>query len=146
MHSSRLLVGVGIDGLTALFALLWIYTLVARRRRGAPLGGSVRATLWAVVISFTLAHVNRWFDLWPAHPYFPSGHETLAACLATAAALEDRRLALLAFPLLALLGYALVRSGWHDRMEVVAGFLLGALVMAIAARIAYRARTESSQR
>ena len=118
---------VVIDGLVALLVLLWLLAIVARRRRGERVGGSLRATLWAVVISFIIAHVNRWFDLWPAHPYFPSGHETLAACLATAIVLENRRFALLAFALTAFLGYALVRFGWHDPMEVVAGFALGTL-------------------
>ncbi len=126
---------VFIDGLVALLALLWLLTLVARRRRGEPIVGSVRATLWAIVISFILAHLNRWFDLWPAHPYFPSGHETFAACIGTAAVFEKRRLVLPVFALIALLGYGLVRLGWHDPMEVIAGFALGTVVAAGALKV-----------
>lgn len=133
MHS--LLVEVVIDGLVALLVLLWLFSLLARRRSGEHLDGYVRTTLWAVVISYVFAHVNRWFDLWHAHPYFPSGHETLAACVGAAIVNRDRRYLFLVATLLALLGYALVRAGYHDPTEVVAGFVLGTVVALVAGAV-----------
>jgi len=109
---------------------LWIVALLARRRRGEPIAALVRATLFAVLVSFVLAHVNRWFDVWKSHPYFPSGHETFASCMGAAVVVADRRYVGLCAVLLATLGYALVRAGWHGRFEVIAGFLLGTATLA----------------
>ncbi len=120
-----------IECLAALPALLWAVALLARRHRGEPVAPLVRATLLAVLVSFVLAHLNRWFDLWKSHPYFPSGHETFASCMGAALVFADRRYAVVAAILLAVLGYALVRAGWHGRFEVVAGFLLGAATLAV---------------
>ncbi len=144
----RLLVAAVIDGLATLPFLLWLFVVAVRRARGERITSLVHAVLWAIAVSYVFAHVNRWFDLWKAHPYFPSGHETFASCMGTALVLIDRRWALLVLPSLALLGYGLVRVGWHGRLEVVVGFLLGTVVMATA-RAALRpsiAATSSSPR
>ena len=151
----RYLTAVFIDGLATLPFLLWCLIVALRRARGQRLAPLVRAALWAIALSFVLAHVNRWFDLWKSHPNFPSGHETFASCMGTALVLIDRRWVWLVLPLLGLLGYALVRAGWHGRLEVVGGFLLGTAVMAVlgTAKLGMgsgnrqvRARTDSSQR
>jgi membrane-associated phospholipid phosphatase len=107
----------------------WLVLLAVLNRRGVRVVGLVRATLWALVVSFILAHVNRWFLLWHRDPNFPSGHETFASCLWTAVVLIDRRFIIAALPLLALLAYVLVRAGWHGRLDVLGGFLLGTIAM-----------------
>lgn len=119
-----------IDTLATLPALAWIVVMLVRRERNLPVSAQIRAAVLAVVISFVLAHVNRWFDLWKQHPYFPSGHETFAACACTLLVAIDRRFLVPAMLLLALLGYSLVRTGWHGRFEVIGGFVLGAAVAA----------------
>lgn len=121
-----------LDSLATLPAIVWIVVILVRRRRGLPVGALVRATLLALVVSFVLAHVNRWLDLWKSHPYFPSGHETFASCMCAALVVLDRRFLVPAMLLLALLGYSLVRTGWHGRFEVVGGFVLGAGIAALA--------------
>jgi len=117
-----------IEMLAALPAVAWLVAAATRRSRGRPIAAFVRTTILAVLLSFVLAHINRWFDLWKAHPYFPSGHETFAACMATALVVLGRRTLVPMLALLALLGYLLVRMGWHGRFEVVAGAALGAAV------------------
>ncbi len=136
----RLGVAVTIECLAALPALLWVIVLLERRHRGKPVALLVRATLVAVLASFVLAHVNRWFDLWRSHPYFPSGHETFASCMGAALVFADRRYAPAAVIVLAALGYALVRAGWHGRLEVIAGFLLGTATLAVTQVIFSRPR------
>ena len=127
-----------IEFLAVLPAALWILTIAAQARRGRAAVAVAWPVVVAVAISFVLAHVNRWFDLWKAHPYFPSGHETFAACMATALVYADRRWAVPMLALLALLGSMLVRAGWHGRMEVVAGALLGIVVAAAVLQVMWR--------
>lgn len=124
-----------IDGLALLPAVAWLIAVIVRKRSGTAVGPLVRATVAAAILSFVLAHVNRWADLWPAHPNFPSGHETFASCMAVALAALDRRSLAFSAVLLAALGYALVRAGWHGRFEVVGGFLLGSAVMAASLKV-----------
>lgn len=119
-----------IDALAATPSLLWLVVIARRHERGLPISATVRATLLAVVLSYVLAHVNRWLDLWKAHPNFPSGHETFAACVGAALVYLDRRFLPYVLAILALLGFGLVRAGWHSRYEVIAGFLLGAGITA----------------
>jgi membrane-associated phospholipid phosphatase len=137
-----------IDALAALPFLIWVVTIAVRSKRSEPVAAIVRATLWAVAISYLLAHVNRWLDLWASHPNFPSGHVTAATCMWTALALVDRRYAPLGLAVLALLAYALVAAGWHGRLDVAGGFVLGSMAM-LAFGAPYRrarASTESSKR
>lgn len=119
-----------INGLALLPALVIVgFALHAPRRAVAILTVSG----CAIIISYVLAHVNRWFGLWPAHPYFPSGHETFASCCWTVLTLLDRRSAIPAIVALALLAYSLVIAGWHGRLDVVGGFVLGLVVSAAVA-------------
>jgi membrane-associated phospholipid phosphatase len=126
---------VFLDGMAALPAIVWLAYVIARVRRGVRNPAFVRATVEAVVAAFLLAHVNRWFDLWKSHPNFPSGHETVATCMAVALAAIDRRTLPFSAVLLAVLGYWLVRTGWHGRFEVIGGFLLGAAVMLVSLKV-----------
>jgi hypothetical protein len=115
-----LLVDGVIDGLAVL------PSLVFRRR---PIQNEIRATLWAIALSYVLAHVNRWFALWPAYPNFPSGHMTFASCVWTELVALDRRYAFAAVPALAVLGYELFHAGWQGRVDIAGGVVLGPLVM-----------------
>jgi hypothetical protein len=117
-----------IDGLAVLPFLVWIGVLVYLYDR-RPIQNEIRATLWAIAISYVFAHVNRWFGLWQAYPNFPSGHMTFASCVWTELALIDRRYVFAAPFALALLAYALFHSAWHGRVDIVGGFALGSLVM-----------------
>lgn len=137
-----------IDGLAALPFLLWLVAVELRRRRAQPTASLIRAALCAIAVSYLLAHLNRWLRLWPGRPDFPSGHVTFASCCWYALALLDRRFALLGLPLLGVLAYALVAAGWHGRLDVAGGFVLGSLAMAAfgGAYLRERASTESSQR
>lgn len=107
--------------------LVWIGVLVYLYRRH-PIGNEIRATLWAIAISYVLAHVNRWLGLWPAYPNFPSGHMTFASCVWTKLVLIDRRYSFAAVTGLGLLAYALYHSAWHGRVDLLGGFVLGVLV------------------
>jgi hypothetical protein len=117
-----------IDGLAVLPFLVWIGVLAYRYRRH-PIQNEIRATLWAIAISYVFAHVNRWFGLWQAYPNFPSGHMTFASCTWTELTLIDRRYAFAALPALGLLAYALFHAAWHGRVDLAGGFVLGVLVM-----------------
>jgi len=135
VHLPRQLVTVALDGVGVFLTLLWLFTVIMRHQRGEPIIVILRATLAALVISYIIAHVDRWFYLWPYHPDFPSGHETFASCIGTALVIEDRRYLWLVLPLLALLGYGLVRAGWHVPSDVAGGFLLGTVVMLICYKV-----------
>lgn len=126
---------VYIDTLATLPALVWLVVVLLRWRSGASVTAAVRAGVLAVAVSYVLAHVNRWLDLWKSHPYFPSGHETFASCMCALLVALDRRFLVPSMLVLALLGYSLVRSGWHGRFEVVGGFVLGAGVAACALQV-----------
>lgn len=116
-----------IDPLAALPAVVWIAAVLLRARAPGTRAHAT-ATVLAVVVSYLLAHVNRWFGLWPAHPNFPSGHETFASCVSVMLVQLDSRFLWLVVPILAVLGYLLVVSGWHSRSEVLGGFVLGVAV------------------
>ncbi|MEU4424682.1 phosphatase PAP2 family protein [Actinoplanes sp. NPDC024001] len=62
---------------------------------------------------------------------FPSNHATVAGALAVAILLVSPRLGLLAVPVAALVAFSRVFVGVHYPHDVVAGFLLGAVVTAV---------------
>ncbi len=124
-----------IDSLAALPAAVWLCAVISQSRRERRVANFAWATLAAVVISGILAHVNRWLFLWKSHPNFPSGHETFAACVGTALVALDRRYLPLSLAICVVLGYALVRAGWHGRLEVAGGFILGIAVAAGALQV-----------
>jgi hypothetical protein len=80
--------------------------------------------LVALVIASVLAHTNRWFDLWPAHRFFASGHMTF--CLGVALSLGMLRPWTLAItlPLLVPFGVALVALHFHNVWDVLGAFPL----------------------
>jgi len=100
-----------------------------------PAKGSFFArALLALVIAVCLAHVNRWFELWPAHRLFPSGHMTF--CLGVALSLGMLRTWTLAItlPLLVPFGAALVLLHFHSLWDVLGAVPLVVVVYGIVHR------------
>jgi hypothetical protein len=85
----------------------------------------------ALLIAVALAHVNRWFHLWPAHLLFPSGHMTF--CLGVTLSLARLRPWTLAvtLPLLIPFGIGLVAMHFHTVGDVLGAFPLVALVYGV---------------
>ena len=75
--------------------------------------------LTALVLAIILAHLNRSFDFWPAHPLFASGHMTF--CLGVSLSLGMLRPWTLAItlPLLIPFGVALVVLHFHNVWDVL---------------------------
>ncbi len=87
--------------------------------------------LVALLIAVALAHVNRWFHLWPSHLLFPSGHMTF--CLGVSVSLGLLRPWTLAItlPLLIPFGLGLVAMHFHTVGDLVGAFPLVALVYGV---------------
>jgi hypothetical protein len=87
--------------------------------------------LVALVIAVALAHVNRWFYLYPPHLLFPSGHMTF--CLGVSISLGMLRPWTLAItlPLLIPFGIGLVAMHFHTTLDVLGAFPLVALVYGV---------------
>jgi membrane-associated phospholipid phosphatase len=102
-------------------AVLWATPMSEKRRFFCR-------ALTALLIALILAHLNRWFDLWPAHRYFASGHMTF--CLGLSLSLGRIRpwTLLVTLPLLIPLGIALVMLHFHSVGDVLGAFLIVALV------------------
>ena len=116
--------------------ILWAVLVLLRHARewrargqGLPLARTLGVWLLAIVAVYVVAHINRWAHIWPGpHPIpyrFPSGHESLAACLATLGATLERRSLWLTVPLLGLYSTLIVLLGYHHPLDI-----LGALVLA----------------
>jgi hypothetical protein len=76
-------------------------------------------TLISLIIATTLAHVNRWFYLWPADPFFVSGHMTFSFGVALSLGAIRRWTFAITLPLLVPFGAALVILGFHTVLDVV---------------------------
>lgn len=77
----------------------------------------LRAAL-ALSIATVLSHLDRWFDLWPGHPYFASGHMTFVAGVAASLGFLRSWTALLTLPLLVPYGIALNKLGFHCPLDI----------------------------
>ncbi len=84
--------------------------------------------LTAFAIAIALAHVNRWFDLWPAHRYFASGHMTSSLGLALSLGMLRPWTLAVTLPLLVPFGMALVVLGFHTVGDVLGAIAIIALV------------------
>ena len=86
-------------------------------------------SLLAVGIAVTLAELGKKHQIWPGHPYFPSGHTTFAAAAATCIVIQRGwGWAWMVVPLVLLMAGSLVYGRWHTLDEVAAAMLLGPLV------------------
>jgi membrane-associated phospholipid phosphatase len=77
-----------------------------------------------LVLATVLVHLNRWFEIWPAHRYFASGHMTF--CLGITFSMARLRPWSLAItlPLLALEGIGLVAFHFHTLSDVLGAILI----------------------
>ena len=80
----------------------------------------------ALLVTFLIAHINRWMPLWRDHRAFPSGHMTFFLTVATSFFLLSRRSAMFTVPLALLYGWLIVFLGYHSWLD-----LLGALLVAV---------------
>ncbi len=75
---------------------------------------------------------ERAFDLYPSHPYFPSGHMTLCLCVALSLGIVRPWTLAITLPLLVFLGIGLVAVGFHTPIDVLGAVPVVLLVYAIA--------------
>ncbi len=68
---------------------------------------------------------GKYWEVWPGHPSFPSGHETFGLAVATSLVVWDRRWLGLALPLTLLLAWALVAAHYHTPVDVAGAWLVG---------------------
>jgi hypothetical protein len=87
-----------------------------------------------LAIATVLAHVNRWFDLWPAHLYFASGHMTFSFGVALSLGLLRPWTLAITLPLLIPFGIALVVLHFHDVVDVLGAIPLVLIVYGIVDR------------
>jgi len=78
----------------------------------------LRASL-AIGIALTLAHLNRLFDLWPAHRFFASGHMTFSLGVALSLGMLRPWTLAITLPLLIPFGMALIVLHFHDPEDVL---------------------------
>lgn len=114
------------------FALVVAPTLPGTRNGLDRGSGRIAYARYVVVcaagisVAVVLAEAGKHFGVWSGHGGFPSGHETFGAAVAALLIVRDRRWAVVALPVTALLAWSLVRAGYHSPADVTAGFLLGA--------------------
>ena len=83
-------------------------------------------TLGALFIVIILAHLNRWFHIWPSHKLFPSAH--MSFCLGVSVSLGMLRPWTLAItlPLLVPFGALILSQHYHSLFD-----LLGAIPLVL---------------
>jgi membrane-associated phospholipid phosphatase len=84
-----------------------------------------------LLMALLLAHINRLFDLWPEHLYFPSGHMTFCLGVSLSFGLLRPWTLAVTLPLLLLFGIALVAFRFHSILDVVGAIPLGLIVYGI---------------
>ncbi len=72
----------------------------------------------ALTIATVLAHVNRWFGIWPDYPFFPSGHMTFCLGLALSLGMLQRWTLVITLPLLIPFAKALNIYGFHTYLDI----------------------------
>lgn len=77
-----------------------------------------------VLLTFALAHVNRWAHLWEGHLGFPSGHMSFVTCAATLLVLLNPKWIYAAIPLLCAYGWLLVHTHSHTWLDVIGAALM----------------------
>jgi hypothetical protein len=87
--------------------------------------------LIALLIATFLAHVNRIFDLWPAHLLFPSGHTTFCLGLSLSLAMLRPWTLLITLPLLVVLVVSMVTLRFHTTFDILGAIPLVLIVYGI---------------
>ena len=100
--------------LTGCFLVLLLLTKIPAR------GLFFLRTALVLTVATVLAHVNRWFYLWPADPFFFSGHMTFAFGMAVSMGLLRPWTLTISLPLLVPFGAFLVILGFHTVLDVLA--------------------------
>jgi membrane-associated phospholipid phosphatase len=103
-------------------------------------------TAMGVAGAVTLAEWGKRQTAWPGHYGFPSGHETFAVAAATCLVLRDRRWVPLAVPVAGIMGWALVRAGYHDWPDVLGGAALGAAIPLMVSAASAAAATQAKEK
>jgi membrane-associated phospholipid phosphatase len=121
------------DAINPIFiALILEEPLLNDRAPGESLRRGLRFWLRAVLcisVAVVLAEAGKKYQVWNGHPNFPSGHTTFATSAAASLVLQrGRRWFWLVVPLAVLMGISLAYAGWHTPDEVLAGWVLGAIV------------------
>jgi len=93
-----------------------------------------------LLLTFSLAHINRWAHLWPGHYYFPSGHMTFYVTVASSYFLLDRRSALFTIPLALLYGQLIVFLNFHTWLDIA-----GALILAIPVTLLFQRKSTKQE-
>ena len=88
-------------------------------------GQAWAASAVAIAVPVLLAEEGKRLPVWAGHPGFPSGHMAFAAAAGTCLLWTNKRWAGAAVPLCGVLGWALVRAGYHAPADV-----FGSLVFA----------------
>jgi len=94
-------------------------------------GRFLARTLVALGVATVLAHANRWFDFWPAHRWFASGHMTFSLGLTLSLGMLRFWSLAITLPLLVPFGVALVALHFHDIWDVMGAFPLVLIVYGI---------------
>lgn len=76
-------------------------------------------------LAVSLAESGKYFEVWPGHPGFPSGHESFALSLATSLVVWDCRWLALALPLAGLQAWILIIAHFHQPPDVVGALFVG---------------------
>lgn len=89
-----------------------------------------RAVL-ALTVATVLAHVNRWFNLWPGYLYFPSGHMTFCLGVAISLGMLQRWTLAVTLPLFIPFAKALNIYGFHTYWDIKGAVLLVPIVYGV---------------
>lgn len=109
--------------------LLLVLPLLSSRRIQQPKGKFWCLCLLSIGVAVGLAKLGKAILVWPMHPSFPSGHTAFSAAAMTLLTLHfGARWLLPSFLAVALMGFSLVYGGWHSRIDVLGGALLGFLI------------------
>jgi membrane-associated phospholipid phosphatase len=91
-------------------------------------GQFMTKSIIAATTAVLIAHLNRFFDLYPAHLNFPSGHMTLSLSVAVSLGIVRPGTLALTLPALVLLGIGLVATGFHPVIDVLGAVPLVLLI------------------
>jgi len=125
---------------------LCVLFAAAAWRRGRSRGNTadfVARSACALLLTFILAHLNRWAHLSTVYPTFPSGHMTFFASLATSLFLIEYRSVFLTIPCGLLYGLLIVVLSYHPWIDL-AGAALFSVPVTIVCHTLFSGRGGSS--
>ncbi|MGI4790207.1 MAG: phosphatase PAP2 family protein [Janthinobacterium lividum] len=97
-----------------------------KRRNNGAIEFWLRSLL-GIGIGVVLAETGKRIVLWPGHPSFPSGHETLALAAGVCLVVRSPRWAAAAVPIAALQAWALVAGHFHRPIDIAGALITGIL-------------------